>query len=111
MAKENLWGQTGCQLPDGKLCRACCAPLFVPELSKEAGEECSHESAQGCGIFGQRNRPDRCSSFHCRIYLDGKHPEITAQGALIAARALQLGQITREQFMNTLDKIAKANNK
>jgi hypothetical protein len=111
MANENLWGKSNCQLLNGSRCTACCHVLDIPELNKPPATDCQHQTQDGCRIFGKRERPTRCSQFHCRIYLDGKHPELTLQAALVATRALELRQITQTQYGSILEKITKANNK
>ena len=37
----------------------------VPELDKPAGVPCVHLVADGCGIYGQPERPQRCLDFDC----------------------------------------------
>ena len=53
-------------------CTLCCTAMPVPELDKPAGVPCTHLSVnrgsseyQGCSIYGQPERPQRCSDFDC----------------------------------------------
>lgn len=46
-------------------CSACCKTLGVPELKKEAGEECEHRCNgwKACKIYD--DRPEMCRAFEC----------------------------------------------
>ena len=111
---ENIFGGRGCQLPDGKLCRACCYSLEIrePRLHKGAGQECPHESDQGCGIHKHPDLyPHACDRFHCNIFIDGRHTNETHKAVFVAARGIQLGYVNYNQYLAILDKVAQANGK
>jgi hypothetical protein len=65
--KNNVWGKSGCELPDGNLCDACCIFYNIPEANSSAGQHCQHMKRdtgdQGCRIH--EISPTRCQSFHC----------------------------------------------
>lgn len=63
--KINIWGKTGCELPNGSLCQACCLALVIPEIPKEELTTCRHQTNDGCGIYTQEHRPGRCATYHC----------------------------------------------
>lgn len=45
-------------------CTQCCKTMFVPEIAKPSGANCTHCVARtGCGIY--ETRPDSCRQFAC----------------------------------------------
>jgi len=63
----NIWGEPGCQLPEGKgICTACCTSLEVPEIGKKAGQECPYSTPkQGCELHNRPEKPKSCRDYHC----------------------------------------------
>ena len=68
----NIWGKPGCELPDGKLCNACC---ILPEIElegnltsvkKQGFTECPYLSkdGQGCSLHKTGDKPGACA-WHC----------------------------------------------
>jgi hypothetical protein len=90
---NNIWGKPGCELPEGKLCNACCIlPNIELEgtytsLAKPANSPCPHIAIQGCDLHLQR-KPDACKGWHCSMANVNGKVELIAQG-------LSTGQVTR----------------
>ena len=49
-------------------CTVCCTLCVVPEINKEAGEDCINCDKGGCQIYG--DHPKSCKDFNC-AYLEG----------------------------------------
>jgi hypothetical protein len=47
-------------------CTLCCTLLPVLQLSKRANVDCVHQTASGCSVFGQPERPRPCRMWKCR---------------------------------------------
>lgn len=68
----NIWGKTGCNLPDGGLCRACCVLPDIElegsvfSVGKPENSLCPYlnQSAGGCTLEG-KGKPDNCTSWDC----------------------------------------------
>jgi hypothetical protein len=45
-------------------CDVCCTVAGVPDMAKAPYEKCKYQ-CNGCGIFGQEDRPQVCNSFEC----------------------------------------------
>jgi hypothetical protein len=81
--RQNIWGKPDCQLPDGKLCNACCIlpeielEGYIVSVAKPANSPCQHlvgseVAKRGCDLHSG-GKPDVCKSWHCSMAdLDGK---------------------------------------
>lgn len=62
-------------------CQACCHTLLILEPRSEAGEDCRHQCASGCGIYA--TRPSDCRTWSCEWLIeqdgDTKPPWTDAQ--------------------------------
>lgn len=83
----NIWGKPGCELPNGKLCNACC---ILPEIelegtivsvSKPANSPCPHlnDSGQGCSLHPD-GKKEICKSWHCGVAGTESKINLIAQG-------------------------------
>lgn len=91
----NIWGNTGCELPNGKLCTACCVLSNIElegvyvSLAKPAHSPCPNLE-EGCKLHLVGVKPDSCKSWHCSMAdLNGKL-DLIAQG-------LSLEQVSEEE--------------
>lgn len=70
--RTNIWGKSGCELPNGRLCDACCIlPRIelegtISSLIKPEFTPCPNlsEDGQGCRLHALKSKPDACR-WHC----------------------------------------------
>jgi hypothetical protein len=83
----NIWGKPGCELPNGKLCNACCVlPNIELEgtyvsVGKLANSPCPYlnDTGEGCSLQIS-GKPEACKTWHCSMTgADGKI-NLIAQG-------------------------------
>lgn len=55
-------------------CTACCTLSVVPELNKQAGQECLHCINNGCSIY--KKHPQVCKDFECAFLQNGNNIEL-----------------------------------
>lgn len=68
MAKENIFGLQGCDLPNNKgLCSACCIVMTVESMQKPEGEICTCLTEKGCPFHGTQEQSFECRRFHCQV--------------------------------------------
>lgn len=95
----NIWGKAGCELPNGKLCTACCV---LPEVElegtivsvkKPAFSPCPNlkraEEGQGCNLH-QNGKGDICKNWHCSGLGNNYRVDLIAG-------ALSLGSVTESE--------------
>lgn len=84
-AETNIWGKPGCELPNGRLCNACCV---LPEielegiyvsLAKLANSPCPHLAGAGCDLH-LNGKPDACKNWHCSNTGSDYKIDLIAQG-------------------------------
>ena len=98
--KNNIWGRAGCELPNGKLCSACCVLPDIElegalvSVGKPANSPCPYLDNDGC----QRQlagKPDTCNDWHCSIAdLGGK--------LNLVAQTLSLGQVDEDSAIEAV---------
>lgn len=98
---ENIWGQKGCQLPDGQLCNACCYVYRIPEIKKPADTDCVFQSSAGCRLHTEPGLPKRCHDFHC-----SKRP--SDEKLLMINRALETRQVTLKEAQDAVKRLIGA---
>lgn len=86
MNEINIWGKRGCELPDGKLCNACCIlPNIELEgvyvsVGKPANSPCPHLGQEaGCSLH-TNGKPEACVSWHCSVTDISTKVDLIAQG-------------------------------
>jgi|GEM_PF-2726287 len=127
-AETNIWGKSGCKLPDGRLCLACCQALEIGLLNKPAGQLCPHAHAgEGCDLHPSLpNRPQTveakrrdlsCGPFFCspeciRETVLGHLPDSLVSDSQIngiilklIAASLELGQVTTEEAQGAIQRL------
>lgn len=70
--KENIWGKGGCELPNGRLCNACCVlpeielENFIVSVGKPENTPCPNLNSfeGGCKLHFS-GKPDTCRNWHC----------------------------------------------
>ena len=103
---KNIWGLSGCELPSGDLCTACCRVFEIitnhtkfrehyPDGKKPVGRWCEllqnsdEGTPSGCSVH--KNPPESCRKYHCN---QTKNP---AEIARLAASQLNLGKVTIDE--------------
>lgn len=104
----NIWGKPGCELPNGKLCTACCV---LPEielegtyvsLAKPAHSPCTRLTDKGCSLHSSNRKPDACKGWHCsKANLGGKLDLI--------AQSLSLGQVSEKEAVSSASELVDDN--
>lgn len=68
----NIWGNPGCELPNGKLCNVCCVLPDVElegklvSVGKPPFSFCPYLDEKGSGCTRHlKNKPETCVSWHC----------------------------------------------
>ncbi len=108
MERLNIWGKLGCELPNGKLCHACC-DLMTINFGFDAGpykagrSPCPYQNSvlnggEGCSC--QDNKPA-----NCKLYFCGSEDNVIK--ADLIAKGLALGLVTEEEAISTAGKILK----
>lgn len=72
LERINIWGKAGCELPNGKLCTACCVyPNIELEgslvsVAKSENSPCPYlkKNNDGCSRHGTK-KPINCTNWHC----------------------------------------------
>lgn len=112
--RTNIWGKPNCDLPDGKLCQACCVlPNIELEgtyvsVGKPANSPCQYlnnydsEDGQGCNLHPDR-KPETCKNWHCSVARMDLKLDLIAQGlslesvteseAILSAKELFKGRV------------------
>ena len=92
--RKNIWGKTGCELPNGNLCTACCVlpqvelESFYVSLIKPANSPCPHLVDKGCGLHNT-GKPSACG-WHCSMANKLGKVDLIAQ-------ALSQGSVTQTE--------------
>lgn len=84
---KNIWGKPGCELPNKKLCNACC---ILPEielegtvisLKKSENSPCPNllKEGEGCKLHLTETKPNNCKNWHCSQVPYHKKFEYVAQ--------------------------------
>lgn len=82
----NIWGKPNCELPNGKLCNACC---ILPEIELEGNivsvkkpdfTPCPNlsKNGQGCSLHKTENKPAACA-WHCSQAPASRQIELISQ--------------------------------
>jgi hypothetical protein len=100
--RKNVWGNAGCELPDGKLCNVCCVLAeveLVGESPKPAFSPCQYlgENGEGC-VIHKGLRSKMCSDWHCSSVGTNFSREIISG-------ALALGSVTDDEARNALENL------
>ncbi|MBN8535318.1 MAG: hypothetical protein J0L51_14655 [Rhizobiales bacterium] len=66
--------QAGARISWCRTCTYCCVLPKIVALDKPMYRRCKHIENQGCGIFGQPERPSACISYNC-AYLSARLAE------------------------------------
>ena len=66
--------QAGARISWCRTCTYCCVLPKIVALDKPMYRRCGHIRDQGCGIFGQPERPAACLSYNC-AYLSARLTE------------------------------------
>jgi hypothetical protein len=66
--------QAGARISWCRTCTYCCVLPNIVALDKPMYRRCTHIKDQGCGIFGQPERPSACISYNC-AYLSARLAE------------------------------------
>jgi hypothetical protein len=99
--KINIWGKPNCQLPNGRLCTACCQRFTISEFNSPAGKLCEYADPNGggCRILTQPDlsylrdlRNQRCGPYYCGD--ESNKTEIS----LLVLTAFNLGQVTLDEI-------------
>jgi hypothetical protein len=89
--RTNIWGKFGCDLPNGKLCHACCVlPNIELEgvyvsVGKPANSPCPYlagsdgKTEQGCSKH-LNEKPEACKTWHCEAADLNSQLELIAEG-------------------------------
>jgi len=101
--RANIWGKPGCELPNGKICNACCVLLNVElegtyvSISKLENSPCPYlygqdgkdVDKQGCSLH-LSGKSDNCKNWHCSMANLNRKLDLVAQG-------LSLGLVTESE--------------
>lgn len=63
--------EAGARISWCRTCTYCCALPTITALDKPMYRRCGHIRDQGCGIFGESQRPAACISYNC-AYLSAR---------------------------------------
>lgn len=105
--RANIWGKPGCELPNGKICNACCVLLNIElagvyaSVAKPENSPCPHlygqngEDAdkQGCDLHFS-GKSDNCKNWHCSMTSLNRKLDLIAQG-------LSLGLVTEAEAFSS----------
>lgn len=109
--RVNIWGKPGCELPNGRLCNACCVlpnielEGFYTSVAKPKNSPCPHlvdntgKSGEGC-LLHQKAKPEACRSWHCSSLGNLKKADYIAQ-------ALSSGQVSESEAKAAVAEIFK----
>jgi hypothetical protein len=64
-----------------RTCTLCCTLPEIQSLKKPSYKPCHHLKDQGCGIFGQPERPAVCTTFQC-AYLNARTTDAETQNRI-----------------------------
>jgi hypothetical protein len=56
---------TGARVSWCRTCTLCCTLPDIAALNKQMYRPCRHIANQGCGLFGQPERPAACTAYQC----------------------------------------------
>lgn len=97
----NIFGELGCDTPNGGACTACCTLYEVKSLPKRQGVPCQFKvEGGGCAIHNKPDQPSSCRMYHCgQIVSLLDNPLITDPRAIesLAGIAMDLIEIAYEE--------------
>ena len=104
MVEKNIWGKSGCKLPSGKLCDACCQfyEVAVGNQIKPGNTPCPYQNSvlnhgEGCSQHGVYRE---CVIFHCPTYNPNTNLELIAI-------ALSKGLVTSRETEKAIRQFAR----
>lgn len=65
MGEAKRKARTGARVSYCRTCTLCCRLPDIAALDKPMYRPCHHIADQGCGIFGEPERPAACVAYHC----------------------------------------------
>lgn len=105
--RANIWGKPNCELPNGKICNACCVLLNIElsgvytSVAKPENSPCPHlygqkgedVDKQGCSLHFS-GKSDNCKGWHCSMTSLNRKLDLVAQG-------LSLGLVTESEAVSS----------